>query len=312
MLGVFGKSWKVGELKLNPDIIYINADKIHRFEDNVVPVIWVPKAIDPDEYVVDIYGDKHLFAFDNSGCIANPKIIERTIKIINKIAELGYNEVLLDALRLPSPFDKNLFLTTCFCKYSLKIYPKLGELRDLIKNVMEDTDAKSLRNIFMELVKARAYHVKNILSILSKKAVQLGLKLSAAVFPYPLSRYVGQEPRIMKNYLNEIHVMLYHKCFGAACLNAEYKNLFELLKTLKLDYNGLKEIFQHVTGFRIGSDATKYFTEGLGIKYIEEALEANRRIYGDKFIPILWLDDRLESNLQKFLDKYEKLDLFIP
>jgi len=311
MIGVYGDISKVRETGFNPDIIYVDIDKIHSFNPRVIPIVWIPRAINIDEYVVDIYGNRRLFAFNNSGCIANPMIIERNVKAIDRMASLGYKEILLDAVRLPSPIDKLLFLTTCFCRYSIELYPMLITLREKIKEILHDIDLDELIKVLEDLANARALHVKNILSILYDEASRLDIDLSAAVFPYPFSRYMGQEPKILNRYLKKVHVMLYHKCSGAACLNTEFKSLLDTLISLGLEYSDLNEFIRSITGVDIDIEDIEDLDRGLSVEYIEEFMKLNRDIYGDKFIPILWLDNMIKSRLEGYISEYRNLDIFI-
>jgi len=41
-------------------------------------------------------------------------------------------------------------------------------------------------------------------------------------------------------------------------------------------------------------------------------MELNSRIYGDMFVPILWIDDRTRVILEEFMRRYHRLDVFVP
>jgi len=211
MLGVFGDVLKVRRLGYEPDVIYIGLDKIRGFDAKVNPLLWVPRATSLEEGVVDVYGRHYLFAFGNSGCIANPNVVRRGMEALERVYELEYRRVMLDAIRLPSPVDGLFFISTCFCGYSLKLCPRLSYLRDKIRATLHGASAAGITELLEELAYVRAIHVEYLLSLLYDKAKELGIELIATVFPYPLSRYVGQEPKILRKYLSEVHVMLYHK-----------------------------------------------------------------------------------------------------
>ena len=310
MLGVFGRVSRVRELGFEPGVVYVGLDRVNRFAEGVVPLLWVPKTSGLGEGVVDVYGRRHLFAFGDSGCITNPRVVGRAVKAIEKVRELGYKKVMLDAVRLPSPVDGLFFLTTCFCSHSLELYPGLGHLRNKIKSVLYGASVDDLLEVLEELAYARAVHVEYMLSILRDKAKELDIELVAAVFPYPLSRYVGQEPRVLKKYLREVHVMLYHKCPGAACLNAELKSLVETLGILGLSRSDVAEVLRRVTGLELSIEEVRELDKGMAIEHIEKLMGINKEVYGDIFVPIVWLDSVTIPKLREYLEKYRNLDMF--
>ena len=312
MLGVFGGVSRVRELGFEPGVVYVGLDRVNRFAEDVVPLLWVPKTSELEEGVVDVYGRRHLFAFNNSGCVANPRIVERAAKAIEKVYEFGYRKVMLDAVRLPSPVDGLLFLTTCFCSHSLELCPELGYLRNRVKAILHGADARDVVEVLEELAYARAAHVKYTLSVLHDKAKELGIELVAAVFPYPLSRYVGQEPAVLKRYLSEVHVMLYHRCPGAACLNAELRGLTGTLNILRLGYGEIQEVIRSITGLELGVKEIAELDNGIALEHVEKLMDINRSIYGDAFTPILWLDDEVAPRLKKYLKKHRRIDVFAP
>jgi len=63
------------------------------------------------------------------------------------------------------------------------------------------------------------------------KARELGVELEAAVFPPSLAWLVGQNYREIMNFLSKVHVMLCHKCDGAACLNHEILSLYNIVRS---------------------------------------------------------------------------------
>ncbi|RLE88061.1 MAG: hypothetical protein DRN04_17520 [Thermoprotei archaeon] len=311
MIGVFGKVSKIKNLGLKPDVIYTSLDKINTFDEKLVPLLWVPKAMNIDEGVEDIYGRKYLFAFNNSGCIAKPGIINYSLEALERAHSLGYKKLMLDAIRLPSPIDGLYFLTTCFCSYSLELYSKLRHLRDSFKNILRRPTRQGLLELLDELAYARTEHVENLLSILYDRAKELDVKLIAAVFPYPLSRYVGQEPKVLEKYLSRVHVMLYHKCSGAACLNAEVKHLVKTLRDLGFNYDVIQEIIEDLVKLKLSLEEINSLDQGLNIKHIEGLAKLNKIIYGNKFIPIIWLDENTHCRLESYLGEYQYIDLFV-
>ena len=142
-----------------------------------MPLLWVPKAESLAEGVVDVYGRRHLFAFSNSGCIACSKIVERAVSAVEKVGRLGFGKVMLDAVRLPSPVDGLLFLTTCFCSYSHELCPELGCLRDEVRDALCRASASDILQVLEGLAHARAVHVEYMLSALRDKARELGINL---------------------------------------------------------------------------------------------------------------------------------------
>lgn len=106
---------------------------------------------------------------------------------------MGYRRITLDAVRLPSPVDGLFFLTTCFCSYSHRLYPRLAVLRSRVRESLHRPSIGDLIDVLEELAYARAVHVEYALSILHDRTRELGVELVAAVFLYPLSRYVGQD-----------------------------------------------------------------------------------------------------------------------
>ncbi len=311
MLGVFGDVLKVRKLGYEPDVIYIGLDKIRGFDDRVVPLLWVPWAVGLREGVVDVYDRYYLFAFGNSGCIANPSIVRRAIEALERVYELGYRRVMLDAIRLPSPIDGLFFLSTCFCRYSLELCPRLSHLRNKIRATLHRASAVDIIELLEELAYVRAVHVEYLLSIIYDKARELGMELTAAVFPYPLSKYVGQEPKVLKRYLREVHVMLYHMCPGAACLNAEIKQLVEILTALGIKYDEVQELLRRVTGLELSMGEVKGLDRGLDIRHVEVLAELNRHVCGDAYVPILWLDSDSMDILEEFVKRYHRLDVFV-
>ena len=312
MLGVFGRVSRVRELGLEPDVVYVGLDRVSGFAEGVVPLLWVPKTSDLGEGVVDAYGRRHLFAFGDSGCITNPRVVGRAAKAIEKVHEPGYKKVMLDAVRLPSPVDGLLFLTTCFCSHSLELYPELGYLRNRVRAVLHSVSAGDVVEVLEELAHASAAHVEYMLSVLYDSARELDIELVAAVFPYPLSRYVGQEPAVLKRYLSGVHVMLYHRCLGASCLNAELRGLTGTLNILRLGYGEIQEVIRSITSLELGVKEIMELDNGIALEHVEKLMDISRSIYGDAFTPILWLDNEVAPMLKRYLKKHHRIDVFAP
>ena len=314
MLGVFGDLSKLEHLNISPDVVYQDVEHVKSFRENIIPIIWVPKTRREADGVEDIDGVHYLFAFNNSGCIARPSIIEKTMHVLEEVAALGYSKLMLDAVRLPSPIDGKYFITTCFCKHSIELYPELVSLRNTVRQFILKPTPDMLLHLLEELSTARMAHVENFLSTVSDKARQLGIELVAAVFPDPLSRYVGQYPQVLKKYLSEVHVMFYHKCNGAACLNAETKALVNLLSSMGLDEGSIKELILKLTGLSVEEcgRSLRDLGEEIPINCLETLVRKNKSIYGGLFVPILWLDKNITCKLSDYLKIYQDVDLFIP
>ena len=312
MIGAFGNIEKLRKLGFEPDVVYVGLERIQKYEENVVPLLWVPKAESLAEGVVDVYENRYLFAFNNSGCIANPNIISRALKAIESVYELGYDKIMLDALRLPSPIDGTYFLNTCFCEHSINLCPELKKLEGKIKDVLKSPSANSIIEILDELAEVRAAHVENLLAKIYDRAKDLGIKLIAAVFPYPVSKYVGQDPKILRKYFNEVHVMLYHNCSGAACLNAEIKGLVNTLSDLGLKKDDVLRVIEAIFGLDLKMEEIDSLDEGISLEHLDVLIDLSEKIYDNSFVPILWLDEILAHKVDYYASKFKKLDLFVP
>jgi len=294
MLGAFGDISKLRNLKVLPDVVYLDVEHVKSFKEGVIPIVWAPKASRIADGVEDVDGRHYLF-FGNSGCIAKPSIMRRNMRVMEEMAGLGYRKLMLDAVRLPSPVDGRYFITTCFCRYSVELFPELPrEVRSLSKPT-----ADALLHLLEELSAARAAHVDYFLSAVYDRARELGIELLAAVFPDPLSRYVGQHPKILKKYISQVHVMFYHKCDGAACLNREVEALSDLLFSMGLDERDVKKVISEITGLSEGR-------EGIPMSSLEKLIDRNRSVYGEALVPILWFDEA------SAVGRYRDVDLFIP
>jgi len=165
------------------------------------PVIWVPKANDVKQGVVNAWNETALFAFNNSGCIMNPQLIQNTIQTIEKaIIETGAEAIIIDALRYPSPHDQK-WLFTCFCKHCQQHMKTLGiNSKELAEKIRQAT--KNLHQY--PHLKPEQYHALQTLTYIKQKAVEtaliqikehtqkLGTELWAAIFPPSIAWLVGE------------------------------------------------------------------------------------------------------------------------
>ncbi len=163
-----------------------------------------------------------------------------------------------------------------------------------------------------ELAEVRATHVENLLAIIYDESKDLGIELIAAVFPYPVSKYVGQGPKILKRYLSEIHVMLYHKCFGAACLNAEIKGLVNALKELGLKDDHALDVIREIFGIGIEIEEIESLNRGISLEHLNVLIDLSKKIYGIYFVPLLWLDETMIHKVDRYIEGFRNFDLFAP
>lgn len=316
VVGVFGDVSKVEGLGLRVGRVYVGSDSLKVFREGVVPLIWVPEVSGLSEGVVDVWGRYYLFAFGNSGCLVNSFVLKRVKGEVERLANLGYDTVMLDAFRGPSPHDGTYFLTTCFCRYSMDLSPKLPKLMLRVKYLLSNYSRLSredVKDLLEGLASVRAEHVEYFLSEVHGIARGLGIKLLGAVFPYPLSKYVGQEPKILKKYLSEVHVMLYHRCGGAACLNRELSALVNTLTyVLKLSIKDVKEFLKELVGTELNYSEIKELAQGVSSSVIEDLMKLNAKVYGDKYVPIIWFDERTKDRIKGYLNMFKDLDVFAP
>ena len=311
-VGVFGDASRVKALGLRPSVVYVDSRKLKAYREGVVPLIWVPLAASAEEGVVDAFGSRSLFAFGNSGCISNPSVQGKVLGELRRLADLGYRAVLLDALRLPSPHDGLLFLSVCFCEHSVSVVPQLERLREEVKHALAEPSPRALRDLLEKLARARAREVEALLGRIREEACELGVELVAAVFPYPLSRYVGQDPRVLYRYLDEVHVMLYHRCSGPACLNHEAYSLYRTFLEIGLGERDALRLLGSVLQVERGDLARSLETEGVPLEMLEVFMRVNGLIYRDKYVPIVWLDEDIAGKVSYYLEEYGRLDLFAP
>jgi len=90
-IGVYGSLQKAysGGLRLSeyydrPDLSI--AKRVGEKGIRYVPVIWSLETSNPSQGVVNIFGERRLFAINNSGCISNPEIRSRLLSTIEGVA----------------------------------------------------------------------------------------------------------------------------------------------------------------------------------------------------------------------------------
>ena len=279
-----------------------------------VPVIWVPETKDPKLGVVDIWGNQKLFSFNNSGCPANPTVQENAIKRLeNVISSTESNAVILDALRFPSPYDGKTFFS-CFCTYCQKHMKNLGIDPDELKNLLIDTlknlhkyphiSPKDLQAL-TSLIHIKQIIIEDFIKKIYETAKSLNVSLWAAVFPPSLAWLLGQNYTLLSKYVDEFHIMLYHKCSGAACLN---KEITCLTKTLQEVTQESLENVQYAV-YRLTDILTSRSLEELETLGIEPNIIVNEaknaiHLLGEKAIPTFWYDPQLH---EKFIDQLSEM-----
>ena len=297
-LGVYGSPQKAESMGLRVTEHYGPLDpeasrKARERGLHYIPVIWVPETKDPGEAVVDAWGRRRLFAFNNSGCITHPNIRKRAReKIVQAATVLEAPAVILDALRFPSPHDGEA-LFTCFCPHCTRSVEKHGvDTNNLKTNIARLARAlpqypylgDTLLGIFATWVEERQQLVVEALEELRDEARDHGLGLWAALFPPSLAWLVGQNYALLEPLLDEIHVMLYHRCGGAACLNHELYSLVRLLER-----EGATTVLRRLTGLDLGNPEHLEH-QGLPPGVLLGEAETARTLLGDKAVPILQLD----------------------
>ena len=315
MAGVYGSLEKALKLGLNITEYYAKPDPniargVRGRVLNYVPVIWVPETSNPSEGVVDIYGEQRLFAFSNSGCISNPNIRKRVIGKVREVAtRLEAKALVLDALRFPSPHDGGT-LYSCFCSHCRSVMKELGvnpeELKSRLRSLVKVLHrypylSQDLTEALHTWVRVRQHVVCEVLSMIRDEARQYGLRLWAALFPPSLAWLAGQNYEPIKQSLDEAHVMLYHKCGEAACLNHELQSLAELI-TKNQDKEQARTTLRILTGLSI-ENPFKLEAKGLDTGIILEEVARAKALLGGKAVPILQLDSqglRTAKNLQGF------------
>ncbi|RLI44527.1 hypothetical protein DRO69_07190 [Candidatus Bathyarchaeota archaeon] len=281
-----------------------------------VPVIWVPEAKDPKLGVVDIWGNQRLFAFNNSGCPANPIVQEKAIKQLeNTISSTESDAAILDALRFPSPYNMKTFFS-CFCTHCQKHMKNMGinpdELRNLLikttKNLnkypyISPEDLKALTSF----IYARQIIIEDFTKKIHETAKNLNISLWAAVFPPSLAWLVGQNYTILSKYVDEFHIMLYHKCNGAACLNKEIACLTKTLQEVtQRSLENVQYAVYRLTGILTSRSLEELETIGIKPNIIVNEAKNAIHLLGEKAIPTFWYDPQLH---EKYISQLSEIKL---
>lgn len=284
------------------------------------PLVWVPKASYVSQGVVDAWGEVKLFAFNNSGCIMNPSLMQNTLNRIEEaVRETDGEVIILDALRFPSPHDaKQLF--SCFCKHCQDFMRFLNiNSEELAENVRQAARNIHLyphlnpdeQNALQTLFYVRQRAVERVLIHVREFAEKLGVRLWAAVFPPSLAWMVGQNYSVLRRYVDQIQVMLYHSGRGAACLNHELASLARLISKLSgLDLEDALKFSSYLTGIEVDFPFNA-LEEGLPLTIIcDEFLRAKRII--DDVVPIFWFDVHFNSILREMKGFFDVIAVFKP
>ena len=89
-------------------------------------VLWLPQTDRLELGIIDAWGERRLFAFNNSGCLLNPALLEDSLaRFESAVYDTMCDAVILDAVRYPSPHDGRLFYS-CFCEHCCRFMEVLG------------------------------------------------------------------------------------------------------------------------------------------------------------------------------------------
>jgi|GEM_PF-6256897 len=116
----------------------------------------------------------------------------------------------------------------------------------------------------------------------------------------------------MRKYLDEVHVMLYHSCSDAACINAEVKELVSTLDDLGLKKEDVLKVIERVFGFGLKMEEIDALDKGIDLERFNTLIDLSKEIYKDSFISILWVDNAMLKKLGYYVDKFKDVDLFAP
>ncbi len=274
-------------------------------QEHIAIVIWAPHTRSTHEAVVDAWGRRGLFAFNNSGCPRNPQVARRFLGRIEELAQKGC-KIVVDALRYPSPHDGRLMLS-CFCTHCLKAQPRLEALRRNLLEAIARRNPESFAQALTELAEARAEAVEELAAQARDKARAYGVGIEAAVFPPSISWLVGQRLDRLARIYDRLQVMLYHKCGGPACHNHEHASLQKLLSSLGLP---VKEALEHL-GITPPAPPEILEEQGTPPAILTDEWRRAASLAGSRAVPILWLDNILPRVLDE-LKPLEKLVLFAP
>jgi len=321
--GVYGDFKKItGRIRVEEVYGPVDLDRKRIVEEaglKYVPLIWVPRAGGAEEGIVDAWGSKMLFAFNNSGCISNPRIRESAKNTLEDVAvKCDVDSIILDALRFPSPFDGRGMLS-CFCKYCRRRIVESGinpeNLRSNLLRLLEKIHlyphlSSDLIEAFIQWVNIRQLIVKELLEELKEKAEEYDITVRIAVFPPSIAWLVGQNYAYIKDLVGEVQVMLYHKCGGPACLNTELTSLVELLlkSTGEAREKEVLRAASMLTGLCLKS--WKEFKErGVDWDILVEETRRAESLLDSKFTAVYWLDKLVEERLKTM--RLNKVILFV-
>jgi len=138
-----------------------------------------------------------------------------------------------------------------------------------------------------------------------EEAEEYGVELWAAIFPPSISWMVGQNYSILKEYLKDIQVMLYHRGDGAACLNAELGSLLRLLG----DGAEARRALKSLTGIDVG---LQNLESGIEFETIVEEAWRCWDVLSEDSVPIIWGLEQYEENERRIMDIFGRCVVFKP
>ncbi len=293
-------------------------DVAKKYEDvvklcsNVSILVWVPYTSDLRFGVVDLWGSRRLFAFNNSGCINNDEIINSRLREVEDVVTRfeNVNAIILDCIRFPSPFDCEGFFS-CFCdrclekarEYSIN----LEEVRNILKRFLKYVfygfnTSKDIIEYFSDWIFFKQECVRNVVEKFRDLCRRYNVGLWAAIFPPSFSWLVGQNYDMFSKYVDEIHVMLYRKCSGAACLNKEYQMFLKtLMKVLNINCEISKILVQNLTAI-YSEKSIEELENGIEVEILLRELY-KAKIFSEKSIPILWYDEHEKEITNKIIEE---------
>ena len=304
-------------------------DIARKYEDvvrvccNVSVLVWVPYTCDLRFGVVDIWGCRRLFAFNNSGCINSEEIISSRLREVEDVVSRfeNVNAIILDCIRFPSLFDCEGFFS-CFCdkcvskarEYSINLEEIRNVLRRFLKYVFYGFNApRNVVECFSDWIFFKQECVRDVVDRFRELCRRYNVGLWAAIFPPSFSWLVGQNYDIFTRYVDEIHVMLYRKCSGAACLNKEYQMFLKtIMKVLNIDdVNVCKILVQNLTTIH-SERSIEELENGIEVEVVLREL-CKAKILSEKSIPILWYDEHEKEITNKIIEtaRLDNYALFI-
>ena len=288
-----------------------------------VPHVWIFENNDLGNGVVNIFGKRGLYAFGNTGCPSNPRVLDNALKRIeNVFSDLEVPAVILDGVRFPSPRDMEFFFS-CFCGYCVEKMKEKGinpeDLLEKLKALFgrpERFNINYFKELLSKLGQFRCWIIEENVALLYDTAKAYGGSLWAAVFPPSISFYVGQDYSSLKSYIGEFQVMLYSKCKGPACLNSEISSLARTLYKLLRGSFSESGIFNLLEDF-LGMPISRYTCEELDTRGIDFAvliheLEKAQRVLGEKVVPIIMPWELSKEEIERMKNKGRIIYFGIP